>query len=68
VSDVISGGLLGHFGPLHLALGLYCLMAVFRWSFYQKLGHSPSLLILWMTCWGFIKLWSKVIKIFWPKI
>jgi len=22
MSDVISGGLLGHFGPLHLALGL----------------------------------------------
>jgi len=21
VSDIISGGLLGHFGPLHLALG-----------------------------------------------
>jgi len=24
MSDVISGGLLGHIGPLHLALGPYC--------------------------------------------
>jgi len=22
-------------------------------SFYWKLGYNPSLLILWMTCWGF---------------
>ena len=26
---------------------------VFCWSFYWKLGYNPSLLILWMTCWGF---------------
>ena len=26
---------------------------VFRWSFYWKLGYNPSLLILWMACWGF---------------
>jgi len=24
VSDIRSGGLLGHFGPLYLALGVYC--------------------------------------------
>jgi len=28
-------------------------VVVFRWSFYWKLGYNPSLLILWMTCWGF---------------
>jgi len=53
VSDVISGGLLHHLGPLHLALGSNSSMAVFRLSFYWKLGYNPSLLILWMTCWGF---------------
>jgi len=26
-------------------------LATFR--FYWKLGYNPSLLILWMTCWGF---------------
>ena len=51
VSDVISGGLLGHLGPLCLALGTNCLVVVFRWSFYWKLGYNPSLLILRMTCW-----------------
>jgi len=30
VSDVISGGLLGHLGPLHLALGSNYYMVVFR--------------------------------------
>ena len=29
------------------------LMIVFCWSFYWKLGYNMSLLILWMTCWGF---------------
>jgi len=53
VSDVISGGLLGHLSPLCLALGTNRLVVVFRWSFYWKLGYNPSLLILWMTCWGF---------------
>ena len=53
LSDVISGGLLAHLCPLCLALGANCLVGVFRWSFYWKLGYSPSLLILWMTCWGF---------------
>jgi len=38
VSDVKSGVLLGHFDPLHLALGLNRQMAVFHWSFYWKLG------------------------------
>jgi len=28
-------------------------VVVFRWSFYWKLGYNPSLLIHWMTCWGF---------------
>ena len=28
-------------------------MVVFWWSFYWILGYNPSLLILWMTCWGF---------------
>ena len=28
-------------------------MVVFCWSFYWKLDYNPSLLILWMTCWGF---------------
>jgi len=28
-------------------------VVVFRWSFYWKLGYNPSILILWMTCWGF---------------
>jgi len=30
VSDIISGGLSGHLGPLHLALGSNCWMVVFR--------------------------------------
>jgi len=45
VSDVISGGLLGHLGPLCLALGTNRQVVVFRWSFYWKLGYNPSLLI-----------------------
>ena len=53
VSDVMSRGLFGHLGPLCLALGANHLVVVFRWSFYWKLGYNPSLLILWMTCWGF---------------
>ena len=53
VSDVISGGLLGHLGPLYLDLGPNHSMAVFCWSFHRKLGYNPSLLILWMTCWVF---------------
>jgi len=53
VSNVISGGLLGHLDPLHLALGPNCYMVVFHWSFYLKLGYNLCLLILWMTCWGF---------------
>jgi len=53
VSDITSGGLLGHLGPLCLALGANRLVVEFRFSFYWKLGHNPSLLILWMTCWGF---------------
>jgi len=48
-----SRGLLSHLGPLCLALGPNRQMVVFRWSFYWKLGYNPSLLILWMTCWGF---------------
>jgi len=53
LSDVISGRLLGHLGPLRLALGPNHQMVVFRWSFYWKLGYNPGLLILWMTCWRF---------------
>jgi len=53
VSDVKSGGLLGHFGPLCQALGANHQVVVFRWSFYWKLGYNLSLLILWVTCWGF---------------
>jgi len=53
VSDIINGGLLGHLGPLCLALGANRYKVVFRLSFYWKLGYSLSLLILWMTCWGF---------------
>jgi len=53
VSDVISGGLLGHLGPLRLALGTNRLVVVFHSSFYWKLGYNPSLLIFWMTCWSF---------------
>jgi len=34
VSDVISGGILGHLGPLCLALGANRNVVVFRWSFY----------------------------------
>jgi len=30
VSDIISGGLLGHLGPLHLALGTNRWVVVFR--------------------------------------
>ena len=56
LSDVISAGLSGHLGPLHLALGPNCQMVVFRWRYYWKLGYNPSLLILWMTCWDF---WIK---------
>jgi len=52
-SDVISGGLLGHLGPLCLALGTNRYVVVFCWTFYWKLGYNPSLLILWMICWGF---------------
>jgi len=29
--DVVSGGLLGHLGPLHLALGSNRFMVVFCW-------------------------------------
>jgi len=53
VSNIICGGLLGHLGPLCLALGANRQVVVFRSSFYWKLGYNPSLLILWMTCWGF---------------
>jgi len=53
VSNVTSRGLTGHLGPLYLALGANRKMVVFRWSFYWKLSYNPSLLILWMTCWGF---------------
>jgi len=53
VSGIISGGHLGHLSPLCLALGTNHYVVVFRWSFYWKLGYNPSLLILWMTCWGF---------------
>jgi len=38
VSDVISGVLLGYFGPLHLALGPNHQMVVFCWCFYWKPG------------------------------
>jgi len=48
MSDVISGGLLGH--P---ALGPNCYMVVFCLSFYWKLGYNPSLLIAWITSWDF---------------
>jgi len=41
MSDVISGGLLGHLGPRRQPLG---------GSFYWKLGYNQSLLIVWMTC------------------
>jgi len=50
VSDVISGGLLGHLGPLYLALGANHHMVVFHCSFHWKLGNNLILLILWMTC------------------
>jgi len=50
LSDIISGIVLGLFGPLHLALGLNCLLVVFHWSFYWKLGY---ILMLWMTYYGF---------------
>jgi len=53
VSDVISVGLLGRLGPLCLALGANCEVVVFHLRFYLKLGYNQSLLILWMTCWGF---------------
>jgi len=53
VSDIISGGLLGHLGPLYLALGANRYMVVFRLRFYRKLGYNLSLLLLWMTCCGF---------------
>jgi len=53
VSNVTSGGLLRHLGPLHLALGSNHLMVVFRWSLYWKLGYNLSFLILWMICWSF---------------
>jgi len=53
VNNVISGWLLGHLGSLCLALGANRQVVVFRWSFYWKLSYNPSLLILWMTCWGF---------------
>jgi len=43
VSDVISGGLLDHLGPLFLALGANRLVVVLLWSFYWKLGYNPSL-------------------------
>ena len=35
-------------GPGHQPLG-----GSISLSFYWKLGYNPSLLILWMTCWGF---------------
>jgi len=53
VSDVISGGLVGHLDQLHLALGANRYMVVFRWWCYWILDYNPSLLILWMTCWVF---------------
>jgi len=53
VSDVISGGLLGHLGPLCLDLVANRQVVVFRWSLYWNLCYNPSLLIHWMTCWGF---------------
>jgi len=40
-------------------------MVVFSWKFDWKLGYNPSLLIPWMTCWGFwfksydLKQWSS---------
>jgi len=54
VSDVISGVVSDLFGSLHLALGPNCHTVIFRSSFCWKLGKNPSLLILWMTCWGFM--------------
>jgi len=38
VSDIISGVVLGLFGPLHLALGPNHWMVVFHSGFYCKLG------------------------------
>jgi len=35
-------------GPGHQPLGGSIML-----KFYWKLGYNPSLLILWMTCWGF---------------
>jgi len=40
VSNITSGRLLGHLGPLHLALGPNCEMVVYRLSFYWKLGYN----------------------------
>jgi len=34
MSDIISGGLLGHLGPLYLDLGANRWMVVFHWSCY----------------------------------
>jgi len=39
--------------PTLPGLGANRWVVVFRWSFYWKLGCNPSVLILWMTCWGF---------------
>ena len=55
VSDVIRGGLLGHFGPLSSGPGPKPLDGgiLLKFGILLKLGLYPSLLILWMTCWGF---------------
>jgi len=53
VGDVISGGHLGHLGPLPSDLGPNHQMVIFCGSFCLKLGYNPSLLILGMTCRGF---------------
>jgi len=50
VSDVISGGLLGHLGPLCLTLGTNCGSISLKFLLETRL--QSSLLILWMTCWG----------------
>jgi len=49
VSDIISGGLFSHLSPGRQPLDV----SISLKSFYWKLGYNPSLLILWMTFWGF---------------
>ena len=36
MSDVISGGLLSHLGPLHLALGSNHSIVAFRWQYFTE--------------------------------